>query len=74
MGFETSYAAKWQSSEHLVEYICSGQTIYSDITLAQPKKLLEAIGAKVAAGELREIMLHNILVADTAAFLLYWLT
>ena len=61
MGFETSYAAKCQSSEHLAEYICSGQTIYSDITLAQPKKLLEAIGAKVAAGELREIMLHNIL-------------
>lgn len=55
------HSTKHCDLEHLVDYIHSGENVFSDITLSQPRELLRAIGARAAAGELKGITLHNIL-------------
>lgn len=52
---------KCRTAAELAEMIPSGAHIYSDITLAQPKELLNELGKRARSGTLRGVQLNNIL-------------
>lgn len=55
------YCSKRMEPEQVAACICPGESLYTDITLAQPRELLAALGRRAAAGALDGVTLHNIL-------------
>ena len=58
---KNAWLAKRMTPQQIAGQLRDGERIYSDITLAQPKEILAAIGRRAAADDLRDITLHNIL-------------
>ena len=54
-------ASRRGTPAQIAAQIPSGSHIYSDITLAQPKEILQALGQRAAEGKLEGITLNNIL-------------
>lgn len=52
---------KRMTPDQIAGRLCAGDRIFSDITLAQPREILAAIGRRAAARQLENITLNNIL-------------
>jgi len=68
MGFENEYREKLTSPEEIAAQIEPGWTCASDIALAIPYAICDAIGERAKAGELSEVTLHTMLDTRPLSF------
>lgn len=59
--YEVQYQEKRTSAEQIALRLRNGQHVWTDITLSQPKAILDAIGARAARGDIPEVVLNTTL-------------